>query len=57
MDREELKKSVTDLSLWMRENGVQDGYCEIFEGEWLTATPILPELVSKVFSPPEGVLS
>lgn len=33
MEREKLEKmSVMDLSLWLRENGVQDNYCELFEG-------------------------
>ena len=27
------KKSVDELSIWLSENGVQDEYCQFFEGE------------------------
>ena len=38
MDLEKLKKmSVIDLSMWLKESGVQDCYCELFEGKNYTA--------------------
>lgn len=36
LSRKELERlSVMDLSLWMKGKGVQDSYCELFEGKKL----------------------
>lgn len=38
------KMSVTELSKWMAENGVNDSYCELFEGN--TGIIVLTNLAS-----------
>lgn len=34
MDKKSFEEmSVIDLSVWMKDNGVQDNYCELLEGK------------------------